>query len=354
MASKKTDNLDPDEEALTEGEEKLFEEGEDDSIEPEEDEGSKTSSRTKPPPEVIKLYSGEALNAEETQEIAAKKRARVVMLAGAQKSGKTTLMYCLFLCFQKGPFANYTFASSRTLTGFERRCWDARTISMRETPDTLRTEVEEQNYLHLTLRKKGKAPSVDLIFCDLSGEVFERSITSTEACAEIEELPRIDHLVLLIDGDKLRRKDLRHSAQHDARLLLRSFIDSNALSSAVPVEIIFTKIDLFETPPPVNEKAELKPFYASAEETRLYLEQVKKEIKREFIDKQIDLRFFETVARMDRANYELGYGVDNLLPIWVEELPAPQAKLTLSEPARNLREIDMFLERELRLVKVRR
>jgi hypothetical protein len=199
------------------------------------------------------------------------------------------------------------------------------------------------------LRKKGKTPHVDIIFCDLSGEVFERSINSTAACTEIEELTRIDHLVILIDGGKLRRTDLRHGAQHDARLLLRSFIDSKALSSSVPVEIVFTKIDLFEAPPPANEKDELKPFYATAEETRLYVEQVKKEIKREFADKQLNLRFFETVARMDSTKYELGYGVDNLLPIWVEELPSPQAILMLKETKRNQREIDMFLERELRL-----
>jgi hypothetical protein len=340
MAPKDIDELNPDEEALTEGEKELFEEGSDEPAEAD-------IQRTQPPHEVIKLPSGEALSAEETHTIASRSRARVIMLAGAQRSGKTTLLYCLFLCFQKGIFANYSFKNSQTLMGLERRCWDARTVSMREKAETLRTEVEEHNYLHMTVRKKGIASPLDIIFCDLSGEVFERSINSTESCTDIEELPRIDHLVILIDGDKLRRTDLRHAAQQDARLLLRSFVDSKALSPVVPVEIVFTKIDLFGDPPPRDEKDELKPFYASREQTKLYLEYIKKEITREFEDKGLRLRFFETVARLESREYELGYGVDKLFPIWMDELRSPQPRLTIKQPKKALREIDMFVEREL-------
>lgn len=342
MSSKEINDLSQEDETLTEGEEDLFEEGEEDG-----EDGVEIPPIRVPSPEVIMLSSGEALTAQETQEIAAQTRARVIMLAGAQRSGKTTLLYCLFLCFQKGPFANYTFAGSQTLKGFERRCWLARTASMGQTADTLRTEVEEQNYLHFTMQKKGKAKPVELIFCDLSGEIFERAINTTDTCKEIEELSRIDHLVLLIDGNKLRRLDLRHAAQRDARLLLRSFLDSKALSPTIPVEVVFTKIDLFDTPPPDKEKEVLKPFYATLEDTRLFLEQIRKEIKREFAGRILKLRFFETVARMDSQRYDLGHGVEDLLPIWAEELPSAQPRLTIRPARENHREIDMFLNREI-------
>jgi GTPase SAR1 family protein len=339
MSSEEIDDLNQDEEELTESEEDLFDEA------GEDDDNEGVSPTYVPSSDVIRLHSGEALTPQETDEIASKARARVIMLAGAQGSGKTTLLYCLFLCFQQGPFANYSFAGSQTLTGFERRCWRARTASMGHTADTLRTEVEE--YLHLTIRKKGKASPVDLIFCDFYGETFERAINSTKSCTEIVELDRIDHLVLLIDGNKLRRIDLRHAAQRDARLLLRNLIDSKALSSAIPIEIVFTKIDLFDVPPPEDEKEELIAFYASPEDTRLYLEDIKKEIKREFADRHLKLRFFETVARMNNPRYELGQGVEGLLPIWAEELPPPQPRLTVRSTRINQREIDLFLDREL-------
>lgn len=161
------------------------------------------------------------------------------------------------------------------------------------------------------------------------------------------ELDRIDHLVLLIDGSKLRRIDQRQGAQRDARLLLRSFIDSKALSPGIPIEVVFTKIDLFDSPPPADEQEALKPMYASAEETRLYLDQIKKEMKREFADHHLKLRFFETVARMDNERYELGHGLEELLPAWAEELPSPQPRLTVLPVRRGKREIDVFLDREM-------
>lgn len=342
MSTQTPDEDEHDDEKLTEGEEELFdEEGEEaDSTDNLDDAFPATVTSS----EVIILPSGEALTSIETGEIAAQARPRVIMLAGAQRSGKTTLLASLFQCFQRGPFAKYLFSDSRTLKGFERRCWPSRTASMGRKADTDRTKFGTQNYLHLKVRKKRAATPVDLIFCDLSGEIFERAVNSTEACAEIEELSRIDHLALLVDGNKLRRIDLRAGAHRDARLLLRSLLDSKALSPAIPVEIVFSKIDLFgETP----SKAEDKDLYASLEDTELFLKQIKKNISREFSDMKIKVRFIETVARADNPKYNLGQGLEKLLPYWAEEVPPPQPVLTF-EPVRTLeREIDKFLEREM-------
>lgn len=173
MSSKERIDPNQDEEALTEAEEELFEEGEDD------DDATNVSPVRVPSPEVITLPSGEALTAQETEEITSKTRARVIMVAGAPLSGKTTLMYCLFLCFQRGPFANYSFTESRTLMGLERAVgalghpqWDRQRIRLgrkwRSRPIYIYGCARKENLLQLTssfvtfLVKYSTGPSIQL------------------------------------------------------------------------------------------------------------------------------------------------------------------------------------------------
>ncbi len=212
-------------------------------------------------------------------------------------------------------------------------------------PDTPRTSIGNQKYIHLSLKKKPSSNPIDLLFCDLSGEIFEPAVNSTEACAKILELGRIDHLSLLIDGNELRRIDTRHAAQRDARLLLRNFIDSGELSPTTPIEIIFSKIDLFDVPPPDGIGKEETALYASSEETKLFVEQVKNDIVRDFASKKLRIRFFDTVA--SPSSKLLGYGLEKLLPFWVEEVPPPQPRLTFTPQEFPSREIDKFTRREV-------
>ena len=296
--------------------------------------------------DVVSISSAEALTSSETLPIVAQSRARVVLVAGEQKSGKTTLIASIFLCFQRGPFADLRFEHSATLRGLERRSWLSRTASMGSAADTERTRVGSRNYLHLKLKDLNLV-SHDLLFCDLSGEIFERVINSPASAAEIEELDRIDHLTLLIDGAKVRRLDQRQGAQRDARLLLRGLLDAGALSRSVPIEVVFTKIDLLTSGPMENESDVDPTLFASEDDSRSFIESIRNEIEREFKDRADTLRFFETVARDKDEIHKLGAGIDGLLQKWIGELRPPSPTLEPLGIISGGREIDKFSEREM-------
>lgn len=300
--------------------------------------------------EVVQISSGEALTSSETAEITNRTRTPVILLAGDQESGKTTLLASLFWCFQRGPFAEFSFCDSRTLMGLERRSWKSRTASMGSVPEIDRSKLATRRYLHLQLADLSSTIT-NLIFCDLPGELFEAVINRPAASKDIIELGRADHLAILIDGAKLRRLDLRLGARRNAWLLMRGLLDSKELGPSVPIELVFTKIDLFGGEPLSTESKVDPVLFASEEDTVAYIEEVKRSFMNEFVPKGINLRFFETAAQETSQKYELGHGIEPLIMKWVREFriaePLIERKVTESNSER---EIDQFCEREMNTV----
>ena len=331
-----------DDEALTNAESELLDEDEDEEDNDREENEISASIRSN---NEIALSSGEALNASQALQITQQFKTRVIMLAGDVESGKTTLLATLFLCFQNGLIADHYFAGSETLMGFERRCWKARAGSLRITPETQRTAVEEtQKYLHLKLKKKNEENFINLLFCDLSGEVFERAINSIDEALEIKELKRADHLTVLVNGDSLRRLDKRHNAVSNARLLLLSLLDAKAVDSTTPIEILFTKTDLFEGGATNTDKENL---ITSLEETNDFIEQTKQEIMHELKSRGVEPHFFTVAVRSSNQKFKLGTGLDVLLPVWTADLPTPKARFVEAEKPMLSRELEKFYHREL-------
>src|SRR5687767_14635843 len=98
------------------------------------------------------LPDGEALTAQRATAITAAAPTRVVILAGAEDSGKTTLLTSLYEKFLQGRFADHLFAGSATLPAYEQRCHRARIQSGAVDPDTERTKGLDVRLLHLKLR----------------------------------------------------------------------------------------------------------------------------------------------------------------------------------------------------------
>lgn len=314
----------------------------------EDVEADATPPETVPAEEIFSISSGEALTSPETAEITSRARAQVILLAGAQESGKTTLLASLFWCFQRGPFAQFSFSDSFTLMGLERRSWRSRTASMELVPHIERSKLATRRYLHLQLATANTLKLTDLLFCDLPGELFEAVVNRPSAASDITELGRADHLTLLVDGAKLRRLDLRQSAQRDAWLLLRGLLDSKQLSLSVPIEVVFTKIDMFGGDPLETERAVDPDLFASEAETMAYIQDVKRDFSNEFAPMRVNLSFFETAAQDTSQKYELGYGVDALLTKWATEVRPPTPlidDIAIEYPPE--REFDKFCEREM-------
>jgi len=258
---------------------------------------------------MVDLPDGADLNPDSAMVITRASMTRLIILAGAPDSGKTTLLTSIYECFQWGPFAGYLFAGSRTLPGFERRCHLARVASGRTEADTERTK--GQQLLHLRVRVQDLSKPVQgLLLSDLSGETFRLAKDSTEECKSLSILRRADHFVLLLDGDKLGRVESRAEAAADGTSLLRSCLDAEMLGRHSLIDVLFTKWDL------VQDRAHQSS-------TKAYIAHIEEDMRCRFEPRVGRLRFFQVAARpAEGSELPLAYGLSAVFPSWVEETPA--------------------------------
>ena len=288
---------------------------------------------------LVDLPPGEALTVEESLSITLAQRTQLLVIAGAASSGKTTLIASLFHLFERAPFAGYLFAGSQTLIGFDKRCHLGRTACGGAWPDTERTKYGEvRQFLHLRLRKQeSDRPPTDLLLLDLQGEHYREALDSIEDCHRLPFLRRADHFILLVDSHKLSQLSGRQKAKHEATMLLRSCLDANQLGPESLVDVIFSKWDLVDE----NDEAQTETFIRDLEES----------ITQHFAPRLRRLRLARIAARPENPGFELGYGLADLFPSWVEESPA--TTITPNRPvcpADAPTEFDRYLKRRLVLL----
>lgn len=196
-------------------------------------------------PEFIELFSGAALGATDAEVITLRSRTHLVVFAGAEGSGKTTVLASIYERLNQGPFAGFKFAGSRSLLGFEEICHLNRLASGGVQPDTQRPRLtEETKYYHLALR--GAEPAAarrDVLLSAMSGELFRMAKDSQEDAERLTFLRRADTIVVLVDGERLANTAQRTSAQADAADILESLLDANMVGPNCQVDLVFSKLD---------------------------------------------------------------------------------------------------------------
>ncbi len=256
---------------------------------------------------LINLPPGTDLTVEMGARTTSASLTRLIFVAGEAESGKTTLLAAVYEKFSEAPFADLLFAGSTTLVGWERRCHLARIASGAERPDTERTLGLGQRLLHLRVRNITlEQPIQDLLFADLSGEVFKLIRDSTPECQQLGILRRADHFVLLLDGRKLAALGTRHEALNNGMALLRSCVDAGMIGRYSFVDAIFSKYDLL-----ADAGADTSSFLTHATET----------IRARFGAKLGRLRFHNIAARPESPVIEYAFGIPALLRSWVDDSP---------------------------------
>lgn len=280
----------------------------------------------------IDLPSGEALTESQATDVTREGVTQVIVLAGPLDSGKTTILTSLYEAFLEAPFGNFRFAGSCTLVGFERRCHDARIISERKIPHTARTPVSDVvEFLHLRLAPA--SPSLlgpqNLLLSDISGERFRSLRDSVDAVKNMKMLRRTDHFCIVLDGDKLADPSQRHAVRNDARMLLRSIVEANALSPKCKIEVIFSKWDL------VVARSDQESLMSFISETKSALESTATSFAK--------IQFYEVAARPENTKLPFAHGLPTLLRSWLEEPIIPErAKLYMPLVKDHQREISRF------------
>lgn len=270
-------------------------------------------------PVLVNLPLGKPLQEAEASNVLRASDTPIVVLAGAVKSGKTTLLASLHDAFQRGPFAGYMAAGSQTLVGFEERCFDSRCASGGDEPVTQRTQLEEGVlFYHIKVRKESlESPIKQLLLADMSGEHYDGALDSAQALRSLTIIRRADHFVHLVDGGKLASKELSAHTKANALMLMRRCLEEKMLDDDARVDILLTKWDI------VLARLGEDSADAILRSERKAFSSVEKRVGR--------LRVTPIAARPHyKSTLKPVYGLDELLHSWIEEPPrkvTPKARL---------------------------
>lgn len=287
--------------------------------------------------DLINLSSGEELNDLAVMDLQAARPVRLVVVAGPVMSGKTTLLTSLYELFQWGRVSNYSFAGSKTLPAFERRCYLSRIASERAAPDTARTPYGEVRYLHLQIWNEDfKKGPLDLLFTDVSGESFERARDSITECQRLDFIRQADHFLLLLDSEKLVRREKRWQVADESMMLLRCCLDSGMLNGTSLVNVLFAKFDYLH--------ADWNQEHAE------FLDKIKGEFQTEFGARVQRLTFSQIAARPTQSpDLRFGHGLAGLLKDWATFSPRERSMKILPEKVPGARrESELFGVRHFR------
>lgn len=257
-------------------------------------------------PPTIDLHGGMELEYLSSLRITLSALTRVIVLAGPNDSGKTTLLTSIYEHFLKEPLAGYLFAGSETLRAFEYRCHLSRAESQRDTEDTERTKSNsEQTMLHLCVRDSSlKKKAEQILLSDIRGELFVQAMNSKADCERIKILKRADHVCIVVDGAKVADLSCRNQASIAAKQTIRSFVESDMIRADTRIDVIFTKDDLIKL---TDEQFK----------TTEFLKEIENDIVQKYEAKVRRIRFLRIAARPGKGLHS--FGLAELFKTWVEE-----------------------------------
>ncbi len=262
-----------------------------------------------PPAPLLEKYrfsSGEKLILTEASRLLSGAPVRVILCAGAHRSGKTTLIALIGEMFRHGQFKQYDFSGSETLCAFERASWRATFSSGAGIPDTRRTDrVENDTFFHLIVKPVDKTSGpIELLVSDLAGETYPEAVASLPFCQSLQALARADHLVLFIDSNSMIDNAKRHAECDNARTFLNRVLAVKHRPKALHVHVIFSRWDYVAR-------------HANREAVEGTCNDLEKDLRQRFGSSFASLSFLKIAARPEQISPTRD-GVQLLFGRWVE------------------------------------
>lgn len=278
-------------------------------------EGAVARLRTGKP---VPLPTGGRLSMEGAGRITAEQRARVVVLAGPQRSGKTTLLAEIYSQYQHGPFAGYAFAGSASLMAFEQCCHESRAQSGLELPTTTRTSRAETGMLHLALLPDAGGGIVQILLSDVSGEFYEAVLNLPQQAAAIPALSRADAVSLVIDGEGLAELRERNKVKYDVELLLDALLEHGNLRPDTTIDPVIAKWDCVA---------------AAGQDAVKFAKSLAQDVVARVSTSRPSSSVLTCARSLRDASVKSGYGLDDLLHRWTESSTAGDLLPAYAVPA---------------------
>lgn len=206
----------------------------------------------------LNLNMGKAFDVDELFSFTARKNVNFVVVAGPFESGKTTLEVILYYFFRFGYNQNLSFVSTFTIKGFLKQAKGMMLSSgERESKIDRTRRADKDNYLHLELRDNQRKEN--FIFTDIAGEVY----TELDKLRDYSEyLKNSDTAIVLVDGDKLSRKETRLDAYTTTVTIIKNLLKMNIISKKTNLLIVCTKKDKMDSVGKTSETDELNDAFA--------------------------------------------------------------------------------------------
>lgn len=194
----------------------------------------------------IGLGGAESLTWKEADRVAARHGAMIILVAGNQESGKTTLLLQLWAQFLRGPFAGYRFAGSETLDAFDDRHYPCRVDSGNPYPFTEHTTDTDTRFLHLRVADKDGERQA-LLMTDLWGELFKDIAMGAKVADRVPVAPKADKTIVIIDGEEIAGETKREAAMRNAKTLIGAFAAEGGLRLDAPLMVLLSKSDALDS-----------------------------------------------------------------------------------------------------------
>jgi len=263
------------------------------------------------PTQVYEMQNGNAMTLAQIGRVCRRRFTPIVFMAGEISSGKTTLIASIHDAFLFGTLAGFRFAGSQTLLAFEERSFESRAKSEGLTPQTPRTRYESgQEYFHLRLQDENDPTfrDYDILFADMSGEFYERSIQSSAEAQQLGGLTRAQFLLVLLDGEKLADPKQRQRVRSNALSFLRRCVEQEVLTSSTEVQVLISKWDSV-TKLPEESQSEILKF-------------IEGRINTKALGRQVSVKPIASRPGLGSPDPKL-FGVRELLPEWIHARPEP-------------------------------
>lgn len=263
-------------------------------------------------PPAVEIASSDVMLIADLARFLRQRKPRVVALVGEHKAGKTTLISSVYEAYCKGPFADLTFAGSKTLVGFAKLHAYSLLNSGRSSPTVPRTSRNTPlAFFHMALART-RHDIVDLIVADRSGETYAAARTGTDLIPSLEEFHLADRVCFLLDGGRLAGKDLRPAYMRQFKQMIHALRDNGALSGKPALEVLSTKFDITK-------------HTDEAERTKL-LDDYEQQIMSEFTAVDLNVSCHRICA-LPKADRKVGVvGLDEMIKRWTAAKPSVDVK----------------------------
>lgn len=244
-----------------------------------------------------------------------RRRAKIITVIGERNGGKTTLVAEIYERYLRGNYANFNFAQSLSLIGFEQKTFQSRAQSQARMPDTPRTSsYDGLRFFHLGLSEKTLRQRMDLLISERAGEVYREARDRPAMALELVEVRRANIIVLIVDGARVVQPRIRAESFASVRDILQAIKDSGAAKRAAQVHLVTTKQDLFTGEP--GERA-IKA-----------LETFEDQIAKSFSSFFDEVQCFRVAARDPTGRVSPASGLEPLLKAWLSPFPAVSIETT--------------------------